>query len=88
MVLLESLNFGLVNQLELLYLFRGSNKLQKIEFEAKSINKSDVYLAFSRKADTSKLAKLFADEINQLKKNGYYQHLVQQYLSSNQMIKP
>jgi len=88
MVLLERLNFGLVNKLELLYLFRGSNKLQKIEFEAEPINQSDVYLAFSRKAGTNKIAKLFADKINHLKENGYYQQLVQHYLSSNQKNKP
>ena len=88
MVLLERLNFGLVNKLELLYLFRGNNKLQKIKFESKPVNQSDVYLAFSRKADTNKTAQLFADEINNLKENGYYQHLVQHYLSSNQMVTP
>jgi len=81
MVLLKRIDFGIINELELLYAFKNDPRLKDIEFVSPPISQTDVYLAFSRKENLIPLAKLFAEELARLTEGKFYTNLLKQYIS-------
>jgi len=84
MVLLQRIDFGIVNELELQYAFKHDSRLQEIEFVSPPVSQTEVYLAFSRKKQTTAIAKLFAEELSRIKKGDFYNQLLEKYLSPTQ----
>lgn len=79
LVALGRVDFGIVNQQELLFAFKESPILSQVRFVSPPVTIDTAYLGFSKKAQVENIARAFSEQIQSIKLSEKYKEILKKH---------